>query len=34
LTQLLDKYAEHGISQLDDLHVLEVPPRSALGSPA
>jgi len=34
LSQLLDKYAEHGISQLDDLGVLEVPPLSALGSPA
>jgi type I restriction enzyme R subunit len=34
LTQLLDKYAEHGISQLDDLGVLEVPPLSALGSPS
>jgi type I restriction enzyme R subunit len=34
LAQLLDKYAEHGISQLDDLHGLEVPPLSALGSPA
>lgn len=31
LAQLLDKYDEHGI---DDLHVLEVPPLSALGSPA
>ena len=34
LAQLLDKYAEHGISQLDDLGVLGVPPLSALGSPA
>lgn len=34
LAQLLDKYDEHGISQLDDLHVLEVPPLSELGSPA
>jgi type I restriction enzyme, R subunit len=34
LTQLLDKYAEHGIGQLDDLGVLEVPPLSLLGSPA
>lgn len=33
LTQLLDKYTEHGISQLDDLGVLEVPPISGLGSP-
>lgn len=34
LTYLLDKYAEHGISQLDDLAVLQVPPLSSLGSPA
>ena len=34
LAQLLDKYAQHGISQLDDLGVLEVPPISALGSPS
>jgi type I restriction enzyme, R subunit len=34
LTELLDKYAEHGIAELDDLGVLEVPPLSALGSPA
>jgi type I restriction enzyme R subunit len=34
LGQLLDKYAEYGIGQLDDLGVLEVPPLSALGSPA
>lgn len=34
LAQLLDKYAEHGINQLDDLGVLEVPPLSAAGSPA
>jgi type I restriction enzyme R subunit len=34
LGQLLDKYAEHGIGQLDDLGVLEVHPISALGSPA
>ena len=33
LAQLLDKYTEHGISQLDDLGVLEVPPISSLGSP-
>lgn len=33
LAGLLDKYAEHGISQLDDLAVLEVPPLSSLGSP-
>jgi len=34
LAQLLDKYTEHGIGELDDLGVLEVPPLSALGSPA
>jgi type I restriction enzyme R subunit len=34
LAQLLDKYTEHGIGQLDDLGVLEVPPLSSLGSPA
>jgi type I restriction enzyme R subunit len=34
LAHLLDKYAEHGISQLDDLGVLQVPPLSTLGSPA
>lgn len=34
LNRLLDKYAEHGISQLDDLGVLAVPPLSELGSPA
>ena len=33
LAALLDKYAEHGISELDDLRVLEVPPISGLGSP-
>jgi len=33
LAQLLDKYAENGVSQLDDLGVLEIPPLSALGSP-
>lgn len=33
LAELLDKYAQHGISQLDDLAVLEVPPISSLGSP-
>ncbi len=33
LAYLLDKYAEHGIGQLDDLGVLEVPPLSSLGSP-
>ncbi|MBA3338676.1 MAG: DEAD/DEAH box helicase family protein, partial [Geodermatophilaceae bacterium] len=34
LAFLLDKYAEHGIGQLDDLGVLQVPPLSSLGSPA
>jgi type I restriction enzyme R subunit len=34
LSYLLEKYAEHGISQLDDLAVLQVPPLSSLGSPA
>ncbi len=33
LEQLLRKYAEHGVSQLDDLSVLQVPPLSDLGSP-
>lgn len=31
LAYLLDKYAEHGIDQLDDLGVLEVPPLSSWG---
>jgi type I restriction enzyme R subunit len=34
LDYLLDKYADHGIGQLDDLGVLQVPPLSSLGSPA
>lgn len=34
LDELLEKYAQHGIGQLDDLKVLEIPPLSALGSPA
>jgi type I restriction enzyme, R subunit len=34
LSYLLEKYAEHGIGQLDDLGVLEVPPLSSLGTPA
>ncbi len=34
LAYLLDKYAEHGISELDDLAVLGVPPLSSLGTPA
>jgi len=33
LDELLEKYAEHGIGELDDLKVLEVPPLSELGSP-
>jgi type I restriction enzyme R subunit len=33
LEQLLDKYADHGLDQLDDLHVLELPPLSAFGTP-
>ncbi len=34
LAYLLEKYAEFGIGELDDLGVLEVPPFSDLGSPA
>lgn len=34
LEELLAKYAEHGVDQLDDLAVLQVPPLSELGSPA
>ena len=30
----LDTYAEHGIGELDDLGVLQVPPLSSLGSPS
>lgn len=33
LEELLEKYAEFGPRQLDDLEVLEVPPLSQLGSP-
>jgi type I restriction enzyme R subunit len=33
LDDLLAKYAEHGIGQLDDLRVLEVPPLSGHGTP-
>jgi type I restriction enzyme, R subunit len=33
LAQLLEKYTEYGIGQLDDLGVLEVPPLSSVGSP-
>lgn len=32
LEELLDKYAEHGIEQLDDLSVLRVPPLSEHGT--
>jgi hypothetical protein len=31
LAHLLDKYAEHGIGQLDDLGILQVPPLSSPG---
>ena len=34
MDELLTKYAEHGVDQLDDLAVLQVPPLSELGSPA
>ena len=34
LAELLEKYAEHGIGELDDLTALQVPPLSGLGSPA
>lgn len=33
LGHLLDKYTEHGISQLDDPGVLQIPPISSIGSP-
>ena len=33
LRELLQKYAEHGPSQLQDLRILEVPPLSEHGSP-
>lgn len=33
LGYLLDKYAEYGISQLDDPGVLQVPPLTSLGTP-
>lgn len=32
LNDLLDKYTEHGVTQLDDLHVLEIPPISERGT--
>ncbi|HKQ60435.1 MAG TPA: DEAD/DEAH box helicase family protein [Candidatus Polarisedimenticolaceae bacterium] len=34
LSDLLDKYAEHGIVELDDLRILEVAPLTRHGSPA
>jgi type I restriction enzyme R subunit len=33
LEELLEKYAEHGIGQLDDLRILEVPPLTEFGTP-
>ncbi len=33
LNHLLDKYAEHGITEIDDPGVLQVPPLSSLGTP-
>ena len=33
LSDLLDKYTDHGVTQLDDLQVLEVPPLSNRGTP-
>jgi type I restriction enzyme R subunit len=33
LDELLEKYAEHGIGQLDDLRILEVPPLTEFGTP-
>jgi type I restriction enzyme R subunit len=33
LEELLDKYADHGIGELDDMGVLQVPPFADLGSP-
>jgi type I restriction enzyme R subunit len=33
LEDLLKKYAEHGVTQLDDLQVLEVPPLPTHGTP-
>ena len=33
LEELLEKYAEHGIGQLDDLRILEVPPLTDFGTP-
>jgi type I restriction enzyme R subunit len=33
LSDLLDKYTDHGVTQLDDLHILEIPPISERGTP-
>jgi type I restriction enzyme, R subunit len=33
LDDLLEKYSEYGVSELDDLKVLQVPPLAELGSP-
>ncbi|MFN8187884.1 MAG: DEAD/DEAH box helicase family protein [Gaiellales bacterium] len=33
LEELLEKYAEHGIGQLEDLAILEVPPLTDFGTP-
>ncbi|MCL4291363.1 MAG: DEAD/DEAH box helicase family protein [Thermoleophilia bacterium] len=33
LEELVEKYADHGITQLDDLRVLEVPPLPEYGNP-
>ena len=33
LSDLLDKYTDHGVTQLDDLQILEVPPLSNRGTP-
>ena len=33
LNDLLDKYTDHGVTQLDDLQILEVPPLSEHGTP-
>ncbi len=33
LDELLEKYADHGLDQLDDLRILEVPPLSERGTP-
>lgn len=33
LEALLEQYASHGVSEIDDLASLEVPPLSDLGSP-